>query len=348
MRSLINLLLVILLLTPAPGRTLHLSLVMTADGGESRISVSLGDTSRIQAVSPDISDVRIGIFTDCQYCNCKTNGIREYRLSLAKIDSCIAVFNALPLDAVFHLGDMIDHDYGSYDSILPRFHRFKAPLNLVLGNHDYMIKKIYKEGLIDHIGITQFGRRIDGGWSQDGRRIDGGCPPGAYTTVIGNWCFIVLNGDDLSFVAPQDKEQKEERNEALSDLYMHLHYNGMPWNGGIGKQQMKWLEGQLKAAQLAGQKVIVICHFPLFGKEDHVLFNGTEVFTLISRYPCVKAYFNGHYHAGNYKQKEGIHLVNFKGMVDTKQNTFGVVTLTSDSIIIKGYGREHDRKLKIR
>lgn len=62
----------------------------------------------------------------------------------------------------------------------------------------------------------------------------------------------------------------------------------------------------------------------------------------------MKAYFNGHYHAGRYDMKQGIHLVNLKGMVDTKQNTFGVLTLTSDSIIIKGYGRETDRKLKIR
>jgi len=114
--------------------------------------------------------VRIGVFTDCQYCDCDPNGIRQYRLSLAKLDSCIEIFNALPLDAVFHLGDMIDHDYGSYDSILPRFRRFKAPLNLVLGNHDYMIKTKYKEGLVFHLGMIQQGR----GQTEDGRRMDAG------------------------------------------------------------------------------------------------------------------------------------------------------------------------------
>ena len=281
--------------------------------------------------------VRIGIFTDCQYCNCEPSGLREYRLTLAKLDSCIEVFNSLPLDAVFHLGDMIDHNYSSYDSVLPRFSRFKAPLNLVLGNHDYMIKKRYKEGLVYHIGL---GREAGG--------KDAVCPEGAYTKTIGNWCFIILNGDDLSYVAPQSREKKDERNEVVGDSYMHLEYTGMPWNGGIGKNQLHWLEAQLGAAQGAGQRVIVLCHFPLFGKEDHLLFNHTEVFTLISRYPCVKAYFNGHYHAGNYVRKDGVHMVNFKGMVDTKQNTFGLITLTPDSIIIKGYGRETDRKLKIR
>ena len=175
-----------------------------------------------------------------------------------------------------------------------------------------------------------------------------GCPAGAYSTVKGIWRFIALNGDDLSFTGPQSGEQKEERNEMLSDSYMHLLYSGMPWNGGIGKNQVKWLEAQLEEALKLGQNVIVLCHFPMFGKEDHLLFNNKEIFELISRYPCVKAYFNGHYHSGGYKQKDGIHFVNFRGMVDTGQNAFAVVTLTKDSIIIKGYGREPDRNLRIR
>jgi 3',5'-cyclic AMP phosphodiesterase CpdA len=200
-----------------------------------------------------------------------------------------------------------------------------------------MIKKKYRKGLTMRLGGLQDEYRTDTGSSQ-----------GAYTTVIGQWCFIVLNGDDLSFTAPQDREQKNERNETVDDLYSNLRYNGLPWNGGIGKKQMKWLEEQLGSAQKAGRNVIVLCHFPLFSREDHLLFNWREVLALLSRYPCVKAYFNGHFHAGGYQEKEGIHFVNFKGMVDTERNAFGVVTLTSDSILIKGYGREVDRKLKLR
>jgi len=35
-------------------------------------------------------------------------------------------------------------------------------------------------------------------------------------------------------------------------------------------------------------------------------------------------------------------------MVNTRQNAFAVVTLTADSILIKGYGREPDRRFGIR
>jgi len=200
-----------------------------------------------------------------------------------------------------------------------------------------MIKKKHKPDVVKRLGLLQDEYKQDTGSSQ-----------GAYTTIIGSWCFISLNGDDLSYTAPQDKEHKNERNDAVNDLYSDLRYNGMPWNGGIGKNQMKWMETQLIAAGTAGRNVIILCHFPLFGKENHLLFNWQEVLALISRYPCVKAYFNGHYHSGGYKEYQGIHFINFKGMVDTRMNAFGVVTLTTDSILIKGYGREPDRKLKIR
>ncbi len=194
------------------------------------------------AFGQDQKVVRIGIFNDCQYCNCNTDGNRHYRLSLSKLDSCIHEFNAQPLDGIFHLGDMIDHDYRSYDSVLPRFRKFTAPLHLVLGNHDYMIKKKVKPGLLDHIGMKE----------------------DHYVVDLADWRFIVLNGDDLSFSAPQDREHKNERYDMVNDLYSQLEFNALPWNGGIGKAQMGWLEKQLDASREAKKKVIILCHFPLF------------------------------------------------------------------------------------
>ena len=271
--------------------------------------------------------IRIGILTDCQYCDCPTNGVRNYRLSTSKLDSCITTFNALPLDMVFHLGDMIDHNWASYDSILPRFKKFKAPFYPVLGNHDYMIGKKEKLQLKQRVGLNE---------------------EGYYKVDIEDWTLIVLNGDDLSYFAPQTREQKDERNDLVAALYGELRPNGMIWNGGISSKQMNWLKDQLISAQGAGRKVIVLCHFPLFSKKDHNLFNNLDMFSLLYSYPCVKAYFNGHYHNGSYQEKMGLHLMNFKGMVNTTVNAFSVVTLTSDSILIKGYGREPDRRLGFR
>ncbi len=271
-------------------------------------------------------EIRVGILTDCQYCNCPPLGIRYYALSLAKLDSCITVFNALPLSSVFHLGDMIDRNISSLDSVLPRFQKFKAPVHLILGNHEYMLGKDFQPELLRRTGQKDL----------------------FYTYDLGSWRFIILDGNDLSFLASQTKEQRKERNRIVLDQYQQLQFTGMPWNGGIGRMQMNWLEQKLKEADTGNKNVIVMCHFPLVGRQTHILFNHSEVLALLTKHHSVKAYFCGHIHNGGYMEYNGIHLVNFQGMVNTKINAFSVVTLLPDSILIRGYGREPSRGLKIR
>lgn len=270
--------------------------------------------------------VTLGIMTDCQYCNCATTGLRNYRLTLLKLDSCAAVFRTEKPDHIFHLGDLIDHDFRSYDSVLPRMEQMPRPVHHVLGNHDYVVNKSLKHDVPSKLGLNET-------W---------------YSVDADNWQLIVLNGDDISYQAPQTKAQKALRGEMVSNQLQSLRCNPVPWGGGIGPEQMTWLEHQLSAADSGGRKVVVMCHFPLFPRTCFTLWNDIQVLQLLIAHPCVKAYFCGHYHAGNYGVKEGVHFVNFKGMVDTPVNSFAVVRLTSDSILIKGYGRETDRALKIR
>ena len=61
----------------------------------------------------------------------------------------------------------------------------------------------------------------------------------------------------------------------------------------------------------------------------------------------VKIWLNGHNHAGNYGKFEGIHFVNFKGMVDTEtENAFSILTFFNNRIEIEGFGREKNRILE--
>jgi len=280
----------------------------------------------IGAWAQSSNPIVLGILTDVQYCDCDPLGIRNYRLSAAKLDSCVAAFDTLPLDAIFCLGDMIDHQYESYDTVLPRFRNLKAPFYPVPGNHDYMIRGARKQEVPGLLGLQN----------------------SYYAVDLGGWLFLALNGNDLSYFAPQSKAQKKERNEMVSDLFSSLRFSGMAWNGGIGKAQAQWLKEQLSQAEEEGKKVILLCHFPLVAPHNHTLFNNREIFALIQPYSCVKAWFCGHYHSGGYQENDGIHLVNFHGMVDTPVNAFATVTLTDDSILISGYGREPSRNLPIR
>ncbi|MCK9218960.1 MAG: metallophosphoesterase [Bacteroidales bacterium] len=267
--------------------------------------------------------VTLGIFTDNQYCNCEVTGIRDYPASLAKLDSVIRFFNTSKVDAIFHLGDMIDHDFTSYDSVIPRYCKSSIPVNFVLGNHDFSVRKKLRKKILPMLGLST----------------------GFYSKIIGNWEFIILNGDDLSLMCPQKKSQKQERDALLAELVSSMRKNFMPWNGGISQSQMNWLDQQLQEAQCKGRNVIVLCHFPVYPYNAYNLWNDRELIVLLTRYSCVKAYFNGHHHSGNYGFYKGIHFVNFKGMVNTPESAYAMITLTSDSIIIKGFGREPDRRL---
>lgn len=269
--------------------------------------------------------ITFGVVSDCQYCDCEAKGVRQYRLSPAKLDSCISFFNTQQLDFVVHLGDLIDHNFASYDTVLPRFQLLKAPVKHVLGNHDWMVKRELRETVVNRIGLSS----------------------PYYSFTQGSWKFIVLNGNDLSFFAPQNRRQKDERDSLTVWLAQNFRTNPMPWNGGVGREQRMWLVAELEQAQRERLKVIVMNHFPILPKGGHNLWNDRQLVALLLNYPCVKAYLNGHYHPGNYVQQAGVHFVTFKGMVDTHENAFATVTLTSDSILIRGYGRQPSYRLKI-
>ena len=98
------------------------------------------------------------------------------------------------------------------------------------------------------------------------------------------------------------------------------------------------------------EQVGFYCHFPV-GRhgEMHNIWNYNQFLELINDYPNVKFYFNGHNHNGDYIEKEGVHFLTFKGMVDTPNSSaFSVARFTRDSIKVKGYGRETTRGLKIK
>ena len=102
-------------------------------------------------------------------------------------------------------------------------------------------------------------------------------------------------------------------------------------------------------AERKQEKVILFCHFPLYPANPHNLWNDGAVRSVLEEFDCVKAYFNGHNHAGHYGEKDDIHYLTFKGMVDTPdQTSFSIVTPQGDQIIIKGLGRQEDQRLPIK
>lgn len=110
------------------------------------------------------------------------------------------------------------------------------------------------------------------------------------------------------------------------------------------------MKKQLDEALQHEEQVGFYCHFPVAKDgEIHNLWNYKQFLKLIEGYDNVKFYFNGHNHNGDYVEKDGVHFLTFKGMVDTPNTSaFSIARFTKDSIMVKGYGREMDRGLKIK
>jgi hypothetical protein len=71
-----------------------------------------------------------------------------------------------------------------------------------------------------------------------------------------------------------------------------------------------------------------------------------EILEILGQYDCVKLWFNGHNHHGNYGAYHNIHFVNVKGMVETEYDVaFCIVQLSDDTIKINGFGTEISAKL---
>ena len=273
------------------------------------------------------SQIKIGVFADCQYCDCKTAGTRFYRNSLQKLDDCINQYNTnKELDFVVGLGDLIDRNILSFDSINSILSKSKKEVFHVIGNHDLSVEKSQFENVPGKLNLHKT-------W---------------YSVSKKDWRFIFLNGNDITFHSNNPVTVKEAE-KLSSKLKVEGKPNYHDWNGGIGSTQMNWLEEELQNASDKKQKVAIFCHYPLLPFEAHALWNSEEVLAILSKFSCVKVYMNGHNHAGNYVFQNGIHFVNLKGMIETEtENAFSVITFSDEKIEIEGFGREENRNLLLK
>jgi len=286
--------------------------------------------------TPPLDTLRFGVIADPQYAAIPSNkGSRFYANSLWKLEECIAAFNQTDLHFVITLGDMIDRHWSSYDDILPIYDRLRHPNFFVLGNHDYSVAADYLQSVA----------RING--------LDNTY----YDFSVGQYRFIVLDGNDVSLFAPPkgnpylglvDDPRIAIATERLANLQAKGAINAKSWNGSLSETQFNWLKLTLAAANENHESVIVFCHYPVFPANEHNLWDSEELVELLTAYPNVLAYFCGHNHQGNYGKLAGKHFINLKGMVETPTTTaYSIVTLSENRLDIEGFGREESRSLAI-
>lgn len=271
--------------------------------------------------------VRFAVIADAQYCDHDIQWERHFRDSLAKLAAAAADINDADVRFTVHLGDLVDRDAASFAPALAAFNQVEGARHHLLGNHDF----------VADLDPTEISTVL-------------GMPDRYYSFLVDQLRFVVLDTNDVStYGNPPGSSQAVLAEQWIADLRTAGAPNGEPWNGGVGAEQLSWLRSQLDEAAAAGERVIVLGHCPIVGTNVHNALNASEILAVLESSPQVIAYLNGHDHAGRYEYVNGIHHLNFHGMVEhpAPDTAYAIVTVTGTAIEVAGRGREPSRVLPL-
>jgi len=212
--------------------------------------------------------------------------------------------------------------------MLPLLKPLGHPVFHLLGNHDYDLLDAEKSRVVQTLEM----------------------PHDYYTFRRNGVRFLMLDTNSLSvYKHPLGSPANLEGKASLEKLTKAKQPGAQPYNGGIDDIQLVWMDRELKAATAAGDVVLVCAHHPLLPAAAEQMWNPQPVLELLLKYPCAKAWLNGHNHAGAYELHEGLHCVTFRSILHQPEtNAWATVSVFDDRLIIEGQGREISRDLPFR
>jgi alkaline phosphatase len=260
-----------------------------------------------------------GLLTDVHYADIPDNGNRKYSQSLKKMDQCIDTMNARGVEFLTELGDFKDMPtppnpdvaMAFLSSVEASFSRFKGDRFHVLGNHDE-----------DCISKSQFGNLTINSTIQKGKTF--------YSFIKGRYKFIVLDACfDSTGIAYKDGK--------------------FSWSdSNVPEEELVWLIRELEKSE---HKVVIFVHQLLYGNTKVSIKNANDVRSILEKSKKVLCVFQGHEHQGGYVKINGIHYYTLKGMVEgnyPESNSFAVITLSEDKILIEGFGNAQSQILPLK
>lgn len=124
------------------------------------------------------------------------------------------------------------------------------------------------------------------------------------------------------------------------------------WNGGITRRQLAWLQGELAAAEAAGERVVLACHHQVgegAARATHMAWNWEAISAAALSSPAFRLCVAGHDHVGGYAAHEGRHFVTLEALLEAPPggNAYAVVHVHADRLVIEGRGALTSRELAV-
>lgn len=291
-----------------------------------------------------------GVISDVQYADIPDGrsflGVpRYYRHSLLVLQRAVQKWNTHgKLQFAINFGDIVDGFCPKYQSlnavkkVVYEFEKFSSPVYHMIGNH--CLYNLPRKTLLPLLKIQTHGERAYYDFS----------PTPEYR-------FVVLDGYDVSAIGwPQDHPNTLEALKILEEKNPNTEKNSpeglvgldrrfLMFNGGVGREQLEWLDGVLRDATNLKQKVIVGCHVPLdpdCTSKAALLWNYDEVMDVIHRYDCVKVCLAGHTHTGGHSiDSHGIHHRVLEAALECPPGTdsFGYIDVYDNRLSLVGTDR---------
>lgn len=277
------------------------------------------------ATAADGMVAKFGILSDIQYADADAQGERDFRASLPKLRVAVDALNRQNLQYTLHLGDLIDHDWQSFEPVMEELSRLAHPLHHVLGNHDLDVDNERLSSVPAKLGLPSNGYRAFG---------------------TDNLRFIILDTNELSLYRhPPESASWHAAQTMLAKLQQTGAVQAKPWNGAVSAKQLAWLEEELSDAERSGQQVLVCGHHPLVSDTGHHAWNGDAILNVLLRHHAVCAYLCGHQHNGGVAlAANGMPMITFRSLLGPPEvNAWAVLTLTRSSLVIEAWGREISR-----
>lgn len=244
-----------------------------------------------------------------------------------------------------------------------------APMYHAIGNHE--LYNFNWDGLAERLQQPKAGAAGGRNWHvASAERLQRSPAAGAQNFYFSwqpakGWTFVMLNAYAVSI--EQDKSEAGyreacdvlcERNpqcyEAITTgkkqginffagLERDEELRYVPFNGGLGVSQLKWLREEVRAAAGRGDRVVVMSHVPLLpeASSHRTLVYDSEAALQIMREEgrgSVVAVLAGHLHRGGYaRDSSGIHHVTLQSPLNFER-CFGYIDAFEDRLELVGCG----------
>ena len=300
--------------------------------------------------------LRFAAIADVQYADKDDVERKLYRSSLDCLKACVKELNQEKyhdLDFTVQVGDLIDGNESEEKTVedlqtavkeLNQISTSGRPHYNVIGNHCVRAPR----SILRKVLLTD--RNLEKGSTQFHY----------FTFCMKGWRFIVLDHQSISFDARdvEDGTQEVRHEEAkltLAALEGKSVHHAVAWGGALGEEQRQWFRKELEQAKQSGERVGIFSHIPVYREatsERHLAWDYEQVLSLLDSFSdIVKFYMAGHYHAGGYALRNGVHHITLEAMLETDlskyKTSYAIVSLDAKSIIIEGEGNCTSRTLWI-